>query len=188
MSDPDLVGITIPTLLLCGTLDSLLSEQIRGFGLISSAPNLFRVDLTGAKHAHFADNICDIGNALIDAGIPKTSWGSIGAGALIAPYEAVCEPPAYDIDEASRIQQLYAAAHFRAYLNGETGYLDYLTTSYAEHNEPDVVFFGSGPFVEEVAVPAMGLLARGLLLGSMLLAGAGAIAGRSRFGSRHFRP
>jgi predicted dienelactone hydrolase len=188
LSDPDLVGITIPTLLLCGTLDGLLSEQIRGFGLISSAPNLFRVDLTGAKHTHFADNICDIGNALIDAGVPKSSWAAVGAGALIAPYEAVCEPPAYDIDEASRIQQLYAAAHFRAYLNSEDGYLDYLTTSYAEQNEPDVVFFGSGPLVGAEAVPAMGLLARGLLLGCILLAGAGAISGRGGLGGRRFRP
>jgi predicted dienelactone hydrolase len=139
LSDAELAGITIPTLLMVGTLDPLLAEQERAYGLISSAPNLHRVDVIGAAHTHFA-NICDIGNALIGAGIPKSSWAAIGAGALIAPYEAVCEPPAFDINEAHRIQNLYAAAHFRAFLNGETEYLDYLTRLYAQANEPDVIF------------------------------------------------
>jgi predicted dienelactone hydrolase len=168
LSDPDLAGITIPTLLLCGTLDGLLSEQIRGFGLISSAPNLFRVDVVGATHTHFA-NVCDIGNALIDAGVLKEDWPGIGAGALVAPYEATCEPPAFDIAEATRIQSLYAAAHFRAYLNREAQYYDYLTTSYAEANELDVVFFGSGTL--SPPLPGLAALAQGLLSGGMLLVG-----------------
>jgi predicted dienelactone hydrolase len=168
LSDPELAGITLPSLLMCGTLDGLLSEQIRGFGLISSAPDLFRVDVVGATHTHFA-NICDLGNALIDGGFPKASWPSIGAGALVAPYEATCEPPAFDIGEAIRIQNLYAAAHFRAYLNAETEYYDYLTTSFAEANEPDVIFFGSGSLVPEV--PELAFLSRCLLVGGFLAAG-----------------
>lgn len=168
LSDAELAGITIPTLLLCGTSDSLLSQQIRGFGLISSAPYLFRVDVLGATHTHFA-NICDIGNALIGAGLGKETWPGIGAAALVAPYEATCEPPAFDIEEAIRIQNLYAAAHFRAALNGETGYYSYLTTSYAEASEPDVVFFDSGAIAS--TVPGLPVVAYGLLSAVMLLAG-----------------
>jgi predicted dienelactone hydrolase len=161
LSDAELAGITIPTLLMVGTLDPLLADQDRAYGLISSAPDLHRVDVIGAAHTHFA-NICDIGNALIDAGILKSSWAAIGAGALIAPYEEACEPPAFDINEAHRIQNLYAAAHFRAFLKNESEYLDYLTRLYAQANEPDVIFDLAEP------VPSLspfGMAVLGCLLG-----------------------
>lgn len=140
LSDAQLESVTIPTLLMVGTLDPLQSETIRSFGLMNSAPDLFRVDVVGANHTHFA-NVCDIGDWLISIGIPKESWASVGAGALIPIYESTCEPPAFSIDEATRIQNLYAAALFRRYLLGETGYDPYLTESYAQANEPDVEFF-----------------------------------------------
>ena len=144
LSDAQLISVTIPTLLMVGTLDPLQTETIRSFNLMSSAPDLFRVDVIGANHTHFA-NVCDIGDWLISIGIPKDgpppNWTSVGAGALIPIYEATCEPPAFPIGEATRIQNLYAAALFRRYLLGETGYDSYLTESYALANEPDITFF-----------------------------------------------
>jgi predicted dienelactone hydrolase len=140
ISDARLQSITIPTLLLVGTLDDLQAETARGFELISSGPNLFRADLVGATHTHFA-NVCDIGNTLIDAGVGIRTWRVIGAGALIEPYKTTCLPPAFPIAKALRIQNQYAVAHFRTYLLGEQEYRKYLTTGYAKQYEPDVKFY-----------------------------------------------
>jgi dienelactone hydrolase len=141
LTDAEIEGIVIPTLLLVGTLDGLQAETIRSYGLISSHPDLFRVDVVVANHTHFA-NVCDIGNTLINNGVPIASWPAVGAGALVPIYEATCVPPAFPIAQASRIQNLYAAAHFRRYLLGETEYDIYLSENYALANEPAVVFIG----------------------------------------------
>ena len=166
LTDGELTGITVPTLLMVGTLDGLISEQDRAWGLIGAAV-LHRVDVIGATHTHFA-NICDIGNALIDGGLDKLSWDGIGAGALTAPYEATCEPPAFNIRRATGIQNLYAAAHFRAFLNNEAEYLDYLTVAYAQENERFVAFDGVDPIPQ---APALGVFAQGVLC--LLLLGVG---------------
>ncbi len=138
LSDSQIEGITIPTLLMVGTLDDLQAETIRSFGLIQSVPDLFRVDVVGANHTHFA-NVCDIGQMLLDAGIGIERWPDLGAGALVPIWESTCVPPAFSIEEATRLQNLFAAALFRTYLSGDEEYASYLTTDYAE-NEPDIVF------------------------------------------------
>ena len=140
ITDDELRGLDVPALFLCGTLDSLLDQQIRSFDLASSSPDLFRVDAIGATHTHFA-NICQIGNWLISIGLGKETWPTIGASALTAPYEETCEPPALPIETALRVQNLYAAAFFGRYLAGDERYAEYLTMDYASGNEPDVVFF-----------------------------------------------
>lgn len=140
ITDDQLRGLDVPALFLCGTLDSLLDQQIRSFDLASSSPNLFRVDAIDATHTHFA-NICQIGNWLISIGLGKETWPTIGASALTGPYEETCEPPALPIETALRVQNLYAAAFFGRYLAGDERYAEYLTTDYASGNEPDVVFF-----------------------------------------------
>ncbi len=140
LTDAELAGITVPTLLMVGTLDGLQTETIRAFGLIGSE-FLYRVDVVGANHTHFA-NVCDIGNALLDLGIAIESWPAIGAGALVPIYAATCVPPAFSIEEATRIQNLYAAAHFRRHLQGETYYDPYLSQAYALARETDTNFFG----------------------------------------------
>lgn len=143
LTDDELRSITIPTLLMVGTLDGLQADTIRSFDLIGSTPFLYRVDVVGANHTHFA-NVCDIGNALIDLGFPIEVWEVLGAGALIPIYESTCVPPAFSIEEAIRIQNLYAVALFRRHLLGETFYDSFLTEAYALASEPDVVFFGCG--------------------------------------------
>lgn len=139
ISDAELANVTVPTLFLTGTLDPLLAEEIRAAGLIQSSPFNYRADVIGATHTHFA-NICDIANALISAGFPPASWGSIGAGALVAPYNATCIPPAFPVDEATRLQNLYATAFFRRHLLGQVGYDPILTTAHAQANEPAIDF------------------------------------------------
>ncbi len=139
ITDLELANVMVPTLFMTGTLDPLLSEEVRVAGLIQSSPFNYRADVIGAVHTHFA-NICDIAGALIAAGIGPSSWPSIGAGALVAPYNATCVPPAFPIEDATRLQNLYATAHFRRHLLGQTAYDPFLTTAYATSNEPDITF------------------------------------------------
>jgi hypothetical protein len=102
------------------------------------------VDVIGATHTHFA-NICDIANALISVGLTEDVWPLIGASALIAPYHETCLPPAFSIDEATRIENLYAAAFFRRHLLHDASYDPFVTATYAQENEPFVTFFDPPP-------------------------------------------
>ncbi len=139
LTDAELGIIAVPTLFMTGTLDALLADEIRAAGLIQSSPFNYRADVVGATHTHFA-NICDIANVLLALGFGPATWPSLGAGALVAPYNDTCIPPAFPIDEATRLQNLYATAFFRRHLLGEPTYDQFLTTAYATANEPDVDF------------------------------------------------
>ena len=118
---------------------------VRAFELIRT-PGLkhYRVDIIGATHNHFA-NVCDIGQALIDLNLPPEVWDAIGAGGLIGPYNDACVPPAFPIEEAKRLQNLYTVAFFQYYLAHEPGYARFLTKTYAERFEPDVIVFRAQP-------------------------------------------
>jgi predicted dienelactone hydrolase len=139
ITDAELGTITVPTLFMTGTVDPLLADEIRAAGLIQSSPANYRADVIGATHTHFA-NICDIANVLLSLGFPPSTWPALGAGALVAPYNDTCIPPAFSIEEATRLQSLYATAFFRRHLLGETSYAPFLTTPYAVANEPDIDF------------------------------------------------
>jgi predicted dienelactone hydrolase len=139
ISDAELGNITVPTLFMTGTLDGLLADEIHAAGVIQSSPFNYRADVIGATHTHFA-NICDIANVLLSLGFGPSIWPSLGAGALVAPYYDTCVPPAFPIEEATRLQNLYATAFFRRHLLGETSYDPFLTTGYAVGNEPDISF------------------------------------------------
>jgi predicted dienelactone hydrolase len=141
-TDEELESITIPTMVLGGTLDTVIPidpDTIRGFELISSR-HLYRADIVGATHSHFA-NICDIGNALIDIPIPIELWPLIGAGDLVPYYNEACIPGVFSIDESQRIQALYTVAFFRRHLSLDLRYARFLKERYAESNEPDVIYF-----------------------------------------------
>jgi hypothetical protein len=102
-----------------------------------NAEALFKVEVTGANHTHFA-NVCDIGNLLIEAEIPQDAWPGVGAEALLQPYNDTCTEDVFPITEAHRLQNLYMVAFFKRYLVGEAGYGDFLTAAYADANEPTV--------------------------------------------------
>ena len=101
---------------------------------------VYKVDIIGATHTHFA-NVCAIGNWLLhDLGIGMDLWGLIGAGDLTQPYLDTCTGDVFPIAEASRLQNLYVVAFFKRHLQGLTEYDSYLTESYAEENDLDVAF------------------------------------------------
>ena len=139
ITDAELAGIMVPTLFMTGTLDGLLAQEIRAAGLIHAGPFNYRADVIGATHTHFA-NICDIANVLIAVGIVPRLWSLFGAAALLGPYNATCIPPAFSIEEATRLQNLYATAFFRRHLWRELFYDEFLLTGYAEAHEPAVEF------------------------------------------------
>jgi hypothetical protein len=55
----------------------------------------------------------------------------MGAGALVAPYNATCTEEVFPIEEATRLLNLYAVAFFRFHLRGEEDYANYLDDDYA---------------------------------------------------------
>lgn len=139
ISDAELANVTVPTFFMTGTIDALLADEVRAAGLIESAPFNYRADVIGAAHTHFA-NICDIADALIAFGLGPSLWPSIGADALVEPYNETCVPPAFPIEEATRLLNLFATAFFRRHLLGETAYDRYLTESWAHNHEPAILF------------------------------------------------
>ncbi|MBW1830592.1 MAG: hypothetical protein DRH23_11530 [Deltaproteobacteria bacterium] len=140
-SDEAFASVAAPTVLLVGTLDPGAFENHNyAFTHMPNAEGLFKIEITGANHTHFA-NVCDIGNYLIDnLGIEQDAWPGLGAEALIQPYNDTCTDDVFPIAEAHRLQNLYMVAHFRRYLLGETGYDFYLSSEYSDANEPTVSF------------------------------------------------
>ena len=76
--------------------------------------------------AHFSD-MCHIGTVLVANGIGPENWVAVGAGAFVPIHESTCVPPALLFDEATQLQNLFAAALFRTYRSGDTGYAANLT-------------------------------------------------------------
>ncbi|MBW2290193.1 MAG: alpha/beta fold hydrolase [Deltaproteobacteria bacterium] len=169
LSDAELQSITIPTTLVVGTKDGLRLSSVRAYSEISSS-ELILIQVRRANHTHFA-NVCDIADALINAGLAPEFWYLVGAAALVPIYFDTCVPPAFPIAEATRLQNLYAAATFRRYLLGETAYATYLTKAYAD-TEPDVSFFEWGPGLLPGTIPAMPRIAYGILVGGLVAASA----------------
>jgi predicted dienelactone hydrolase len=184
LDDAELKSVALPTLCMAGTLESFSTLCQRPFALTqTAAPVNYRADVIDATHSHFA-NICDIGQELLSEGIcpsvddpppcdppttdpdDYTAWESIGAGALVEPFIEACLPPALDIDEVNRLQNLYTVSLFRRHLLGETDYDEYLTLAYAEQ-EPLVLFF-MGVIRLPVLTTAGAALLGGLLAGSAM--------------------
>jgi predicted dienelactone hydrolase len=129
-------------MLIGGTLDTAVPidpETIRAFELISSR-HLYRADIVGATHSHFA-NICDIADVLIAGGFTPDRWPGTVAEPLIPYYEEACVPEAFPAEEVQRIQALYTVAFFRRHLYLDLRYERFLKERYAEANEPDVIYF-----------------------------------------------
>lgn len=139
-SNEQLNNIEIPVLLVGGTEDTnvFIENNVIAFEQIPSP--VYRVDVIGANHTHFA-NICDIAGLLLSLGINQNLWALIGAGQLIEPYENTCAEDVLPIEEAERLQNLYVTAFFKKYLSSEEFYDSYLTENYADQNEQGVNFF-----------------------------------------------
>jgi predicted dienelactone hydrolase len=135
-----LATVTVPTILLVGTLDTnAVANHDYAFDHMPNAEALFKVEIIGANHTHFA-NVCDIGNFLLDLGLSQDEWPSVGAEALVQPYNDTCTEEAFPISEAHRLENLYMVAHFKRYLLGQRGYDRFLSSDYADDHEPAVSF------------------------------------------------
>ena len=136
-----LASITVPVMLVGGTEDTTVPIENNeiAFEQITNAPNVYKVDVIGATHTHFA-NICSIGNMLIDdLGLGQEVWPDIGAEALLEPYEVTCSAEAFPIEEATRLQNLYVVSFFKRHLLDQKGYDQYLKSDYAD-GEPAIEF------------------------------------------------
>ena len=139
-SEDALAAVTVPAIFLVGTLDtSAVANHDYAFDHMPNAEALFKVEIAGATHTHFA-NVCAIGDYLLNLGLSQDQWSGVGAEALIQPYNDTCTPDVYPITEAQRLQSLYMVAFFKRYLLGERGYDRFLSSKYAEQNEAAVSF------------------------------------------------
>ncbi|MFH2008622.1 MAG: alpha/beta fold hydrolase [bacterium] len=133
-----LAGVTVPVMLIGGTEDVNvpIENNALAYEQLVNAPWVYKVDVIGANHTHFA-NVCAIGDMLLDLNLSIDSWPSLGATELVEPYAATCSEDAFPIEEASRLQNLYVVSFFRRHLLGQQGYDHYLSEDYAD-TEPAI--------------------------------------------------
>lgn len=139
-SAEQLATISVPVLLVGGTEDISvpIENNTIAFEQINSAPIVYKVDVIGANHTHFA-NVCAIGDFLIESGMGIETWPTVGAADLVEPYERTCAEDVFPIEEASRLQNLYVVSFFKRYLLDQSGYDRYLNENYAS-TEPAIEF------------------------------------------------
>ncbi len=133
-----LSSITVPAMLVAGSedVDVLPANNTIAFQQITASPRVYKLDILGANHTHFA-NVCDIGNLLLDLGIDQSQWPALGAEALLEPYETTCTGDVFPIDEVNRLVDIYVVSFFARHLRDQTGYGSYLTTTFA-NTEPAI--------------------------------------------------
>jgi predicted dienelactone hydrolase len=128
-----LAEVAVPVMLIGGTEDinvPIGNNQL-AFEQLLNAPKVYKVDVIGATHTHFA-NVCDIGNLLLDLGIEQDAWPLLGAEGLLEPYRTTCSPEVFPIEEATRLEILYVVSFFKRQLLNEVEYEQYLTPEYAD--------------------------------------------------------
>lgn len=127
-----LASIEVPVLLIGGTLDvnvPIENNQIAFDGL-TQAPAVYKVDIEGATHTHFAA-ICPLAELLIGLGLGPESWPGLGAEDLVEPYETTCSEEAFPFAETTRLQNLYVVSFFRLHMLGEADYGQFFTQTHA---------------------------------------------------------
>ena len=137
-TEEQLSSITIPVMLIGGTEDINvpIGNNELAFAQLINASHVYKVDVIGANHNHFAA-ICPIANTLIDFGLGPEAWPTIGAEGLLEPYETTCGPDVLPIEEANRLQNLYVVSFFKRHMLGDGGYDRYLSEEFASA-EPGV--------------------------------------------------
>lgn len=143
-SDAELAAIDVPTFLLGASLDDTTPidpNTTRPWNLVPTRP-LYRADLDGAGHLHFA-NACAIGQALLDFLSPPLPLAQalVQVGNLVPGYTETCGPGNFPIEEAERLSAFYLTAFFKRHLLHDDRYDEFLTEDYALANEPLVDFF-----------------------------------------------
>ena len=140
-SDAELASIRVPMFLLGGTIDDttpIEPNTTRPWELASARP-IYRADLIGAGHLHFA-NACAIGQALLDFGVPERQIGNYVPG-----YDDTCGADDFPIEEAQRLESFYVTAFFKRTLLHDDRYDAFLSPDYAAANEPLVAYSRKDP-------------------------------------------
>jgi len=131
-SDAALASITVPTLVVGGTLDEtteIAPESTRPFELVGSR-SAYRAWIEDAGHFSFS-NICDLAQVLVSLGLPpETAPG----------YDEACTARFVPVSEAHRLIELYVVSFFRVALRHDLRYLGYLGAPYAARYEPEIDF------------------------------------------------
>lgn len=146
-SQTELETLEIPVFLLGGTLDEPVPVSNNDDARQHISSTVYQADIVGATHTQFA-NVCAIGDWLInDINISSENWTTIGANALVAPYEESCLGiDVIDDEETLRLQNIFLVSFFNHHLQGLSGYDIYLTEGFTD-TEPDVNFCtGSQPY------------------------------------------
>ncbi len=137
-SDEQLASIVVPVMLIGGTEDvnvPIGNHQL-AFDQMVNAPRVYKIDIIGANHFHFAA-VCTFGELLLGLGFEQEQWPLFGAEALIEPFNATCAPDVFPIEEASRLLNLYVVSFFRRFMYDDARYDGFLTTGYAD-TEPAI--------------------------------------------------
>lgn len=131
-TEEQLARADAPVLLVAGTedVDVPAENNAIAFDQLINAPAVYRLDIVGANHTHFA-NVCTFGDTLIANGIVEATWPLIGAGELVEPYEQTCTDTAAPVEEVDRLLGLFTVAFLRYHLLDEPEYAPYLTSQFA---------------------------------------------------------
>ena len=130
LSDAELAAVDVPTLLLAGVSDETVPLDVaaeRPWAEISGSP-AWRVDVDRAGHNSFT-NVCDLRDALIDAGLPPTLLAF-----LVSQAEEGCAPSLIPIEDAHRLTVQYALAFLRTTIGHDSRWQRYLSPQWAERN------------------------------------------------------
>ena len=137
LSDAELRNVDVPTLLLAGTSDEtvpLAGAAERPWDVIAGSPS-WRVDLHRAGHNSFT-NVCDLYEALVDAGLPPVLLAFLAASA-----DEGCAPTLICIDDAHRLTVEYVLAFLRTTIGHDARWQHYLAPQWAERNDLPVTVF-----------------------------------------------
>jgi predicted dienelactone hydrolase len=135
-SQAAIANIGVPVLLVGGTADTTtpIDPQTEYAWASLGVRPRYRVDVLEAGHNSFT-NICQIGDALLDAGLPPDILAF-----LLGNLEEGCSPDLIAIERAHELTNLYATAYLKRNLEGDPRYSRYLTRATAR-KLGDVVWF-----------------------------------------------
>lgn len=140
-TEEQLATVSIPTLLMGGSAEAAeqVAENERVFNAITGSAPIYSVDLVGAGRDHFTE-VCALGDELIERGSGIDEWPAIGFSSLVSPYNETCMGDALPVDTATRLQNLYTVAFFKAHVSGDLRFARFLTRGYSANNEPLIAF------------------------------------------------
>lgn len=150
LPDAQLAAIRVPVMVLGGTLDTTtpLEPNSRLAFELPSSRRVYRADVIGADHSHFA-SVCKLADVLFAYNAPVSF-----VRAVVPGYLETCGPGVLPIEVAERIQNLYAVSFFRRHLTQDTRYEVFLTEAWAQIMEPDVEFQRRSPSFPFSSLPA----------------------------------